>query len=324
MYYIVVNPASKSGKGIKIWKSVEKELISQKVEYELYLSKESGDVPNIVKDICTKNLTESSDSVIKIIALGGDGTLNEVLQGITDFTKVEVGYIPTGSSNDLARDLKFPKDPIACLNNILKCENPTSMDIGCLKYDAESTELSRFHGANLSDTRYFDVSCGIGYDAAVCEEALVSPMKKSLNKIGLGKLVYLCIALKNLFTTNGYNCHITLDDEIHIELPEFMFAVCMMHKYEGGGFMFCPDADYTDGIIDVCTCADIGRLSILFALPSALKGKHFRYNGINKFRAKKVHIETSLPCWVHTDGEVTMKSSSITITCNKEALKLLF
>ena len=116
---------------------------------------------------------------------------------------------------------------------------------------------------------------------------------------------------------------ITLDDDKKLKLKGFIFATCMIHQYEGGGFKFCPDADYTDGILDICVASGVSKLKVLFGLPKALKGKHFSIKGIDRYSASKVKIETSIPCWVHTDGEVKMKNDSVTVTCMKQAFKLL-
>ncbi len=323
MYYIIVNPASKSGKGKLIWTNLETILTDKSVEYKVFFSKNAGHVSKLVRDICESTLSGNPDVPIDLIVLGGDGTLNEALQGITDFSKVRVGYIPTGSSNDFARDLSYSKEPEICLENILNCQNPTKMDIGCLEYNNTSDTLSRSHSDELLVKRYFNVSAGIGYDAAICEEALTSKIKKFLNKFGLGKLVYLVIALKQLLKTKNGDCVMTLDDNPGIKLSNFLFVACMIHQYEGGGFKFCPNADYTDGIIDICGVSDISKFTVLRALPKAMKGKHFKYKGIERYSAKKIKIETSTPLWVHTDGEVSYRSSSITITCLNQALQVL-
>lgn len=323
MYHIIVNPASRTGKGKSIWSDLEPVLVDRGVDYKVIFSKKAGHVIELVKDLTGYTLASSPNAKLKLIVLGGDGTMNEALQGVSDFDRVEIGYIPTGSSNDFARDLQLPLDPVKCLNNILDCKEPVTMDLGMLTYDSTSKQLSRQHENNLIRHRYFDVSCGIGYDAAICEEALVSPIKKVLNKVGLGKLVYLCIALKQLFTTKLHKCVMTIDDEIKVELPNFLFAACMIHQYEGGGFMFSPKANYHDGIIDICTVSNISKFTVLRALPKAMKGKHFKYKGVDKYSGKKIHIETEEPLWVHTDGEVTMKSSSITVSCEQEKLQLL-
>ena len=228
-----------------------------------------------------------------------------------------------GGANDLARDLHFPKDPLKVLENILNCEKTSAMDLGCLTYDQFSDELSRQHSNTDSSKRYFAVSCGIGFDAAVCEEALASKFKNLLNKIGLGKLTYLTIALKQLIKAQKITCTITLDDGSSIYLPKFLFVACMNHQFEGGGFKFCPGADSSDGILDICTVGNIPKWLILMALPTAFFGKHYLFKGIEHYTAAEIHLETSSPLWVHTDGEVTMKSCSITLSCEQNKLQFL-
>lgn len=324
MYYIIINPASKSGKGARIWSDIEPFLIKRGIEYKAFLSKEAGHVIRLVHSLSASLLDNNSDFILKLIVLGGDGTLNETLQGITDFKRVQLGYIPTGSSNDLARDLKLPSSPVTILKNILSCNKPLFMDLGSLTYNQLSDELSRQHSDTGSAKRYFSVSCGIGFDAAVCEEALASKFKNVLNKIGLGKLTYLTIALKQLIKARKITCKITLDDNKPIYISKFLFVACMIHQFEGGGFKFCPGAAASDGIIDICTVGDIPKWLILMALPTAFFGKHYIFKGINHYTASRIHLETSAPLWVHTDGEVTRKSSSITITCEKQKVQFLF
>ena len=87
--------------------------------------------------------------------------------------------------------------------------------------------------------------------------------------------------------------------------------------------MFCPDADAQDGILNLCAAGDLSKALLLFALPTAFSGKHYRFRGITPYQAKKVIIETSAPLWVHTDGEVTRKSSRITVTCEQKAMQII-
>ena len=322
MVNIIVNPASKSGYGLKMWKELESYLIEHHVEYKAFLSEKPGDITKFAHKLCTEG-SSTSDAPIRIIVAGGDGTFNEALQGITDFDRVELGYVPTGSSNDLARDLGIKKEATEVLSDILSCKEPFLMDLGCLTYHDTSDELSRLHTEDASDTRYFSVSCGIGYDAAICEEALASPFKNILNKIGMGKLTYLMISIKQLIQTKRGNCTITLDNQAPIELKQFLFVATMIHRYEGGGFMFCPDANAQDGIFNLCAVGPISKPKILIALPSALKGQHFRYPNIYPYEGATVHIEADRPFWIHTDGEVSRKSKSITIKCLQKRIRLL-
>lgn len=323
MYYVIVNPASRSGRGAKIWSMLEPALNRKKISYKAFISREAGHVTRLVRELSSSLLMSDPEITIRLIVLGGDGTLNEVLQGITDFARVQIGYIPTGSSNDLARDLALPADPLENLERVLSCREPSFMDLGCLTYEQMSGQYSRQHAGPLQRRRYFCVSCGIGFDAAVCEEALSSKFKNILNKIGLGKLIYLTIALRQLIMARKISCSITLACGQVIELPGFLFVTGMIHQYEGGGFKFCPGANSGDGLLDLCAVGSIPKWLILLALPTAFSGKHYRFKGIDRYSTMRARIKTSAPLWVHTDGEVTMKSDCIVMTCEKRKLQLL-
>lgn len=307
MYHLIINPASRSGKGIKLWNQiVEPKLKEEGIAYCAYFSKAPGDVAKLAAQI-----TSEAKTPVNLIILGGDGTVNEAIQGLEDPSKVTLGYIPTGSSNDLARDLKIPKDPAQALELILHNGTVHAMDIGTLTYPD-------------GYTRRFAVSCGLGFDAAVCEETLYSRIKIFCNKIGLGKLTYLGIALKQLLAAKAVSCDLTLDDQRTIHMDRFLFIACMNHRYEGGGFQFCPDADANDGIMNLCAVGNIPKLVILFALPTAFFGKHYIFKQIQPYRAQKVHIRASKPLSMHTDGEVHPRTDEITVTCTKSALHIIY
>ena len=317
MYHIIINPASRSGRGAKIWsEQIEPALKESNAVYQTYFSKKAGEVKQLATQITAEH---PDDPDLKLIILGGDGTVNEALQGIADPSKVILGYIPTGSSNDLARDLNIPKEPKAALDLILRDAAPSIMDLGRLTYlDADQPEESRL----------FAVSCGIGFDAAVCAEAMHSPIKDTMNRIGLGKLTYLGIALKQLITARKVSCTLTLEDTVHnrqedLALPRFLFVTCMSHRYEGGGFMFCPSANDHDGVLDLCSVGNISKGLVLLALPTAFFGKHYFVKGIHAHTATRMSITTSSPLWVHTDGEVTRKSCGFRVECLPGAIRMI-
>ena len=316
MYYIIVNPASKSGHGLSIWQNLEPVFQKKKIPYRVMTSTHGGHVAELVREIT------ASDEVVNLIILGGDGTMNEALQGIRDFSKVNIGYIPTGSSNDLARDMKLKKDPVQILETILSGNVSRMADLGILNF------ADRMPGAEADkpfDThkRYFVVSSGIGFDAAVCEEALSSRIKNLLNRLKLGKLTYLGIALKQLIAAKPISCELCLDGGAPIYVNRFLFIASMIRRYEGGGFKFCPDADAEDGLLDLCFVGNLPKLLILIALPTAFFGKHYLFPHITHYRASRVEIKTSAPLWVHTDGEVHLKSDHIYLSCEKQKLRLL-
>ena len=306
MYHIIINPASRSGRGMRIWREqVEPRLQKEKIAYRSHFSHRPGDTPRIVRELTAREKGELS-----LIVLGGDGTVNEALQGMEDTGRVTLGYIPTGSSNDLARDLHIPTRSPEALDVILHSGTPSPMDLGTVSYP---------DGVR----RRFAVSCGIGFDAAVCEEALHSKIKTAMNKLGLGKLTYLGIALKQLFASKAVSGKLTMDDGEPVDIGDMLFTACMLHRFEGGGFMFAPEADASDGLLNMCAVGDLSKLLILFALPTAFKGKHYRFKGITPYTAQKITIETNKPLWVHTDGEVTRRNSHICVTCEKNAIRIL-
>ena len=307
MYHFIVNPVSKSGKGLKLWQQqIEPELKTQNIEYSVEFSKERGDVTNIVAKISSAAKNESN---CIIVILGGDGTVNDAVQGIKDFENTTLAYIPTGSSNDFARDLKLPKSVKKNLRRILDAKAPVLMDVG-------QVETER-------GTRRFAVSSGLGFDGAVCQKSVHSILKKRLNKIGLGKLTYLGIALNQIINAPKVDAEITFADGKKVNAKNLLFFAAMVHKYEGGGFKFCPKADAYDGELDFICAANKTVPGILLALPTAFFGFHSIFKGIDIYRFKTAEIKTSIPLWLHTDGEVGYKAQYLNFSQLEQKLKFI-
>ncbi len=313
MYHFIVNPASRSGQGEKYWTKIETYLKEHDITYQAHISTHCGHVAELMKKL-TKDLTDSSDT-LSVIILGGDGTVNEALQGIMNFGKVILGYIPTGSSNDLARDLGIPKDPIAALELIIQNPQIRTMDMGIVEYRDTLTKDA------ATQTRRFAVSCSIGYDAAICEEVMHSRLKQILNRIGLGKLVYLLIALKQLIRARSIDAKLILDDGSQILIRKLLFLAGMNHRYEGGGFMFSPAANDHDGIMDICCASNATKLKILRVLPTAYKGNHLRFPEVSDYHVSSYEVKTDEPLWIHTDGESLVMTDYIRVSCEKGVLQ---
>ena len=315
MYYFIVNPAAKSGRGMQVWRRVRAELKLRGTEYRFYLTTRERNASFLAKHLLKKKPGE-----ITIVALGGDGTVNEVLQGIAAagaFPRVRLGYIPAGSSNDLARALALPQEPTEILHRILSGEEERQIDLGRLNYrNAEETALN-------GKQRYFVVSCGIGFDAAVCEEALRTKDKAFFNRIGLGAMSYGFLCVKRLFLSEGVDFQITLDGKRIHAVQDSLFVAVMNHKYQGGGVMFAPDAVDDDGELDVCFTDRMSRGKVLMTLPKAYRGAHVGTPGIRIDKARKIRIVSSKPLYVHTDGEVQTKATDISVRCLPGKLRLL-
>ena len=284
MLLFLINPASSSGNGIKIWKKIKTYLEEENIPFRFKILKGPGDATVTAQRLC------ESKKKCTVVIVGGDGTVNEFLTGVKDGSNIALSVVPTGSGNDFVKGLDLPDDPLECLDVILHGYRKDSLDIGQVETE-EGTEAS------------FGVSSGIGYDAAVCHEITRGSLKALLNRLRLGKLVYLATALRLLLTIKPVSLSLSLDDRETIIFFFFCFAAAMNTRYEGGGYMFCPDADPCNGMLDVIVAEGLSRLRILMVMPSAFNGGHVNEPGIHIYRCKKAEVLVSEPSCVHTDGE---------------------
>ena len=306
MLHFVVNPVSRSGRGLRLWqRKIEPLLKKRGIPYDVRFSKERGDVTRICLDVSSKAAAEDECT---IVILGGDGTVNDAVQGIADFDHTTLAYIPTGSSNDFARDMKIPRNAKRCMKRILSGNEPDKIDLGQVSANGKS--------------RLFAVSSGLGFDAAVCQKSSHSRVKKTLNKVGLGALTYLAIALNQLISAPKTDCMATMG-QARLFLPRFLFAAAMIHRFEGGGFMFCPKADCRDGKLDFCMVNKKTLAGILFALPTAFFGLHGIFPGITLSQGESLELTSTVPLWLHTDGEVMQKATRVSFRVAPKKLKLL-
>ena len=305
MYYFIVNPNSRSGHGLHLWQEAENILKEKKIEYEVFFTEYPGHAMALSRQIAGLRLP------CTLSVLGGDGTLNEVVNGLmeTDFSHISLGYIPTGSGNDFARGLGLSTDIHACIERILKPEEFVFLDVG-------QTRTPDF-------SRYFLVSSGIGYDAGICAEVSVTPMKKIFNRLCIGKLTYVVVALKQLIAYRTCPVSLRLDQKEICRFPMFFFLTAMNLKYEGGGAKFCPDASYDDGLLDFCLLGKLSKLKVLTLFPTAFLGKHILFKGIHMKRCRHMEVITQKPLPVHCDGEVLGKVTQVTFTLSEKKLKTI-
>ncbi len=282
-YQFIVNPKARSGKGECVWEKLRQKLEEEGVDFEVRCTEYAGHA-----EILAAEMTADEEEHL-IVALGGDGTVNEVINGVRDCSKVVFGYIPTGSGNDFTRALHLPTNPMKAWESIQRRTNEVEMDVGKIECGGKQYR--------------FAVSAGMGFDAAVCHQVNRSKLKKVLNKFGLGKLSYLGVALKEMIEEPVCTAELLFDDGNKKTFKKTFFAAVMNHPYEGGGFYFCPDAKVDDGLLDVIVISGISKWKILFCLPTAFKGKHTRFRGIDLFQCKNVEIRFEKAAPIHTDGE---------------------
>ncbi len=320
MYHIIVNPHSKTGKGKKYWDLLLPLLENLSTEFSVYFTRGEGHATELVRE-----LPANASSPLHLLVLGGDGTMNEIIQGITDFENTYIGYIPTGSSNDFARDLGIFSSPEKNLTHILSVKEPISYDLGKLTILHGASRLTgKEVNADSPVEKLFCVSSDIGFGAAVCEEALHSKIKKTLNKLGLGKLTYLGIALRQIIHAPYPTLEMTIDQKETRTAKSVFLVGAFIHRFEGGGMLFAPKADATDGLFDVCLAKNLHTKRTLRILPTIFSGKHVQFPEVDMFRCKDLEVKISSPLWVHTDGEVAFKADHIRFTAFSKQIKILW
>ena len=322
--HVVVNPAGASGRTGKKFKKLLPILDGCGHEVQIhYSTREHG-----IGAICSEITAAPPGEELYIILVGGDGTLNEAINGMEHIERIHLGYIPAGSGNDLAESLGLSgKDLDVQLRRILELTDRRSMDIGEIRYGALSDVLCSqkdigYVGDDGFYRRRFHDSTGLGFDAAICQAADASKYKTVLNKLHLGKLIYIVNAIHLIFSLKPAHIRVEVDGSV-TDYERTMLFVCMNNNYEGGGFKFCPDAKNDDGLLDICTATPAKNMDFFKIFPTAYDGRHVKFDTIHMDRGKEIHVTSESFEWVHTDGEVKCKSNELTVRLLPEQIKLL-
>lgn len=292
MLHFIVNAQSRSGKGARIWEAVELYLKAHDLEYRAYTTEYVGHATDLAKMIC-----QLPEEDIRLVVLGGDGTINEVVNGMTNFDKVRFGVVPTGSGNDFARGLGLTGTPIEHLERIISSKEEFTIDLGQVTWDGDNR-------------RKFAISSGIGMDAIVCEKVEVSRLKKILNKLGFGKLTYVLITIYTLFSMTTATMTAKIDGKGK-KFKKMIFVAAMNFRAEGGGVPMSPKADARDGLLSVCHCYGIPKALTFFMLPFLVAAKHSWIKGIKILDCKEEELHLDIPMTLHTDGEVVAHATDV-------------
>ncbi len=312
-YYVIINEKAGSGQRKQIWqKQLKPELIRRGVHLRAYECVCVGDSAKAMELI-----QKEKDEQLTIIVIGGDGTFNEVLNHVYDFSRITFGFIPMGSANDLGYALDIPDDPMQALIHILRGDRRRAIDLGKSVYRSGEEE----------HTRYFAISSGVGLDAEACRVSIKSDLKSFLNRIHLGRLIYLINALKMLFTQPLTNGRITFYDgrghESVREVHRLYFLAGMNQPNEGGHLIMAAKARPTDAKLSFALAWDMNRLQALFSLMLLVMRHTDHISGYEVIDARGCRIELENPLELHTDGETHGRHAQVVIECMPGTLKML-
>lgn len=270
-YVFIINPASGKTDYDKIKQNIMKTLENE--NYEIYETK----APKEATEIASRFKNEEDTIVYSV---GGDGTLNEVVNGIAE-GKCKLGIIPTGSGNDFYRTLKEAQT-----------EN-VRLDLG------------KVNG------RYFINIASVGMDAETCNNA-----NKIKSKIKLHSSYYLAL-IHTFLTFKSKSLKLKIDKNVYA--GDYIIAAICNGKYYGGGFKIAPVASFDDNQFDIYLVSKTGKLKLIKILLALLKSEHEKYNEVRKYTGKNITITSENNLIINIDGEITI-SKNIEIEMIEDAL----
>jgi YegS/Rv2252/BmrU family lipid kinase len=281
--FIIINPTAGKGRARKDWPVVssmfEKAGISFGFGFTSYHLHAKELAINAIRD-----------GYRTLIAVGGDGTLNEIANGILEqnvcpSTDVALGMIPIGSGNDWRRMYNIPDNYQGAIDCI-KRRKLFLQDAGKVKYINNGKE----------EERYFVNIAGIGFDAKVV--AKKNYQKKNFKA---GKFLYLYNLFTSLFSFHAVNAELTIDEtENKTSLFSMNVGIC---KYSGGGMMQVPAAIADDGLFDITVIQKIGKIEVIRNVKNLYDGSFIKHPKVKTYRCKKLTVHADTPVLMEADGE---------------------
>jgi YegS/Rv2252/BmrU family lipid kinase len=283
-WLMIVNPNAGVKKGTKDWPKILKLLRDENVDFDFQITASKGHAIEIA-------LNAIGDGCRNLCVVGGDGTLNEVLNGITGqkevpWTEITMGMIPVGTGNDWCRMFGIPFDYLKAIR-VLKRRKTFLQDAGKVTYYHKDEQLQRF---------FMNVA-GMGYDA------LVAKKTNMLKEKGLGgPLTYMYFVFASLFQYNFIEAVIEVDGK-----PAFKGEIFSMNvgicKYNGGGMMQVPYAIPDDGMLDVTLIKKTSKWMVVRYARKLFDGSLVNLPMVATFRGETIRIRSTGRVFLETDGE---------------------
>lgn len=286
----IINPVAGGGKAQKLIPTIEKIMDETRIKYDIVLTTKPKDAIKISKESIQKGYNN-------IVAVGGDGTVNEVAMGILESGNGTLGIIPSGTGNDLARTLKIPFTPKEAIEVIIK-GNKKKMDVGL-----------------VNNSLFLNIA-SIGFDSEV-----VKNTQKIKKRIKLG-IAYVIGVLETLIIFKDKKIKLEIDD---IPIDKNILLVAVGNgKYYGGGLKILPMAIMEDGYFHVCIINRVSKIKLFFLFPSIFKGKHVKFKKhVDIFKAKKIRVITEDKTFLNVDGEIYDIERETLFTIGNERLAVL-
>ncbi|MDR7481345.1 MAG: diacylglycerol kinase family lipid kinase [Armatimonadota bacterium] len=266
--HAVVNPQAGWGRGGRIWPRVRLVLEQAGWSVTTSLTERRGHAMEVAR----------AARADLILAVGGDGTVHEVVNGVLAAGgQVPVGIVPVGTGCDFARAMGMPRDPIAAARALPGCEH-RQVDVG-----------------RVND-RYFLTVAGVGFDGEVAARVNRWP------KVVGGTLLYVAGILATLATYAPVEVALDVDG---VRTRERVFLVAVGNTaWNAGGMWLVPAARPDDGLLDAVVAGPLGRLETLAVLPKVFSGRHLGHAKVRQARGRVIRVDGVRPLPIQADGEL--------------------
>jgi YegS/Rv2252/BmrU family lipid kinase len=282
-WLVIVNPNAGNGKGKKDWAEISNLLKNKALPFTVKFTERKGHAIHL-------SVEGIAAGYRKIITVGGDGTLNEVVNGaflskVCPTTDISLALIPVGTGNDWGRMFGIPLNHEKAINIIAE-KKVLLHDIGLVSY---------FEGSEKME-RYFINIAGMGLESVV-----VKRTNHQKDKGYGGKLIYFYNLLMSLISYKNTRAKITVDDEV-IDADVFSLNVGN-GRYCGGGMRQTPRAVPDDGLLDLTIINGMGKFEIIRNLKILYDGTILRHPKIEGYKCKNIKITSDATMYTEADGE---------------------
>jgi diacylglycerol kinase (ATP) len=278
---LIVNPAAGAGRTARKWPDIMAQLQGIGLRFDYDITEAPGHARELARDAV-------SGGYELVVSVGGDGTINEVVNGLYDtgsIADVLFGIIGTGTGGDYIRSIGIPRAHLeAC--QCFKDPRKVAVDVGVVEY-LDSGETVR---------RLFVNFAGMGFDAEIVRTTTLK--YKTLNATAS--------YLAGLFSALVFYKNKTVTINIDGETTEQKVCTVLLSngKYGGGGMFAAPEADMADGLLDALIIGDLSKPDLLWSLPRVYRGTHLTHPKVTLKKAREIEVRSDEPVYLQADGEL--------------------
>ncbi len=279
----LLNPAAGHGRAERVWAGLREAALRLQPDSECFVTERPGHAEELARGFAERGVS-------RLIAVGGDGTFGEMLEGVMTAPghvrrNVTLGAIPAGSGCDLARHLRYPTDRDGLIA-LLARGSARPLDVGRADYAGPDGTPGRRHFINIA-------AFGLAGDVARHVKAMGKPLG--------GTLSYLVSSLRSLLTARAKPVRLTADGR---DLSgRYHLGVLANTSSMGGGMLVAPGADDADGLMDLVLVGDLSRPALLRSLPKLYKGTHLSEPGVTRLKVRRLELASEETVWLNIDGE---------------------